>query len=202
MKEFWEARYAESGYAYGTEPNVYLKEKLSTIKPAGKLLLPAEGEGRNAVYAAQLGWQVTAFDLSSAGRRKAMELAEKKGVPINYLVAGVEEVDFPDAHFDALALIYAHFSGSRAAYHQKLLNMIRKGGTIIFEAYAKEQLRYQEKYGSGGPKEETMLFSLEEVKAEFKGIQFEELLALEIDAREGKYHQGLSAVIRFTGTKL
>jgi hypothetical protein len=124
-------------------------------------------------------------------------------VPINYLVAGVEEVDFPDTHFDALALIYAHFTGSsRAAYHQKLLKMIRKGGTIIFEAYAKEQLRYQEKYGSGGPKEETMLFSLEEVQVEFNGIQFEELQALEIDSREGKYHQGLSAVIRFKGLKI
>ena len=134
MKEFWEARYAERGYAYGTEPNVYFKEKLSPIKPAGKLLLPAEGEGRNAVYAARLGWQVTAFDFSSAGRRKALALAERKGVPIDYLIAGVEEVNFPDAHFDALALIYAHFAGSsRAAYHQKLLKMIRKGGTIILE---------------------------------------------------------------------
>ncbi|MGV3585523.1 MAG: class I SAM-dependent methyltransferase [Adhaeribacter sp.] len=203
MKAFWDNRYSEEGFAYGSEPNAYLKEKLSILAPTGKLLLPAEGEGRNAVFAAQLGWQVTAFDFSSAGHQKAMELARFKGVQINYLVSGVEEVNFPDSNFDAMALIYVHFNGhSRAAYHQKLLKMVKKGGTVIFEAYAKEQLSYQEKYGSGGPKDGAMLFSPEEVKNEFRGIQFEELQTLEVNSQEGKYHQGLAAVIRFKGIKI
>jgi len=79
---------------------------------------------------------------------------------------------------------------------------LKKGGKIIFEGYAKEQLNYQLKYGSGGPKEEGMLFSLGEINAEFEGIQFEVLEQVEINIREGKYHNGPSSVIRFTGTKL
>jgi hypothetical protein len=78
----------------------------------------------------------------------------------------------------------------------------KKGGAVIFEAYAKEQLSYQEKYGSGGPKDRAILFSPEEVKNEFKGIQFEELQTLEVNSQEGKYHQGLAAVIRFKGIKI
>ena len=77
MKEFWEIRYAEKQYAYGENPNVYFKEQLDKLKP-GKILLPAEGEGRNAVYAAKQGWEVMAFDLSSEGKNKAEKLAAKK----------------------------------------------------------------------------------------------------------------------------
>lgn len=203
MQEFWNDRYSEEGFAYGAEPNKFFKEALATLQPPGKLLLPAEGEGRNAVFAAQLGWQVTAFDFSSAGQKKALELAGKKGIQLTYLVAGVEEVNFPNEYFDSMALIYAHFNGeARAAYHKKLLATLKKGGIIIFEAYAKEQLNCQVKYGSGGPKEEAMLFSLEEVKTEFDGVLFETLEQLEINVREGKYHNGPSAVIRFSGSKL
>lgn len=203
MKEFWDQRYSETGFAYGTAPNAYFKEQLDKLSPVGKLLLPAEGEGRNAVYAAGQGWDVTAFDFSPAGKHKALALAETKQVKINYLVGDIAELTFPKQHFDTLALIYAHFSGpDRALYHQKLLQSLKTGGTVIFEAYAKEQLDYQQRYGSGGPKQAAMLFSLQEVQKEFAGLQFAQLQKLEINSREGKYHTGPACVIRFTGTKL
>ena len=74
----WDQRYSEQPYAYGTAPNAFVKASLDTQKP-GKILFAAEGEGRNAVYAAQQGWEVEAFDLSAAGRDKALALAKQNG---------------------------------------------------------------------------------------------------------------------------
>ena len=55
MKEFWDTRYAEIDFAYGKTPNTFFKDSIDKLTP-GKLLLPADGEGRNAVYAATKGW--------------------------------------------------------------------------------------------------------------------------------------------------
>ena len=108
MKQFWDERYSSKAYAYGTEPNAFFKEKLSIIPP-GKLLLPAEGEGRNAVFAAMQGWEVTAFDQSKEGKRKALLLAGEKGVKLDYLVGTLEDMAFEAESFDAIGLVYAHF---------------------------------------------------------------------------------------------
>ena len=82
MKEFWNERYYENGYAYGEEANIFFKEELLKLKP-GNILLPAEGEGRNAVFAAKQGWEVEAFDISDVGKEKAIQLARKNGVNIS-----------------------------------------------------------------------------------------------------------------------
>ena len=73
MKEKWDDRYSEKEFAYGERPNIYLKEQLTKF-PSGKILFPAEGEGRNLVYAATLGWNVFAFDQSAEGKRKATQI--------------------------------------------------------------------------------------------------------------------------------
>jgi 2-polyprenyl-3-methyl-5-hydroxy-6-metoxy-1,4-benzoquinol methylase len=85
MKEFWDKRYAETGFAYGALPNEFLKEQLQNFS-AGKILFVCEGEGRNAVYAAKQNWNVEAFDLSAEGKKKALQLAEQNNVAINYQV--------------------------------------------------------------------------------------------------------------------
>ena len=71
----WNDRYSSEEFAYGTAPNNYLKEQLEKLK-TGSILFPAEGEGRNAVFAAKLGWKVSAFDISAEGKNKALKLAE------------------------------------------------------------------------------------------------------------------------------
>lgn len=111
MKTFWDERFSQPEYVYGREPNEYLKEKLSAVSSKGAILFPCEGEGRNAVYAAQLGWSVKAFDQSEQGKNKAELLAEQKGVAIEYSIDDVAEVQYPASSFDTLALIYAHFPG-------------------------------------------------------------------------------------------
>ena len=83
MKQFWNDRYSEEEFIYGVEPNEFLKLELDKI-PTGSILLPAEGEGRNAVYAASKGWNVTAFHYSEAAKVKTTLLAEKMNVKLDY----------------------------------------------------------------------------------------------------------------------
>lgn len=197
MNNFWNERYAEKVFAYGIEPNKFYKEQLAKL-PKGKILFAAEGEGRNAVYAAQQGFEVSAFDSSVEGKNKAEALAQEKNVAISYSVAGLEEIDFPENYFDVIVLVYAHFPYEiRKKYHQKLVSFLKPNGSIFFEAFGKEQLNYT----SGGPKQLDMLFSEEEIKSEFQNIDFTYLKTEETFLDEGPYHQGKANVVRFIGQK-
>lgn len=198
----WNDRYRNEDYAYGIEPNVFLKEQLDPI-PVGKILFPAEGEGRNAVYAASLGWQVSAFDCSIEGKNKAMKLADSKHLEIDYQVGVLEELNYQDQAFDALALIYAHFPAAiKSNMHQELSKLLKKGGLIIFEAFSKSHLEYSRKNEKvGGPKELDMLFSIEEIQNDFPQFQVLCLEEKTIELSEGLYHNGSGSVIRFVGRK-
>ena len=201
-KDRWNERYSKEAYAYGEHPNNYLKAQLEKL-PVGNILFAAEGEGRNAVYAAELGWMVTAFDISMEGKNKAMRLAEKHKVTINYLVGEMEKMNFKPGQFDVIVLIYAHFPAEiKSSIHLQLDNYLRKGGTIIFEAFSKNHLTYNSKNPKvGGPKEIDVLFSIEEVRADFAGYEVEELVEKEIELNEGVFHNGLGSVVRFVGKK-
>jgi cyclopropane fatty-acyl-phospholipid synthase-like methyltransferase len=197
MKDFWNQRYAEQKYAYGETPNVFFQEQLVSRQP-GKLLLPAEGEGRNAVYAATLGWEVEAFDQSESGQAKALQLADRYGVKINYQVLTLEVVEFPENHFDAIGLIYTHFPAEkRKNYHQKLISFLKPGGYSFLEGFNQAQINYQ----SGGPRDSAMLFSPEVLLEDFSGMQIELLQEREVVLQEGLYHVGPAAVIRLVASK-
>lgn len=201
MKDFWNARYAEPGYVYGTAPNAWFAERLAALRP-GTLLLPAEGEGRNAVHAARQGWQVTAFDLSERGRDKALRLAAQHGVSITYHVGELHELPALPHGFDALGLFFAHFAADRrAALTAALLGHVRPGGHVLLEAFAKAQLRYQQAHGSGGPQQPDMLYTVDEARAELPGVDWAVLEEVETRLDEGPYHQGLAMVVRGAGTK-
>ncbi|WNJ20664.1 methyltransferase domain-containing protein [Pontibacter sp. G13] len=194
---FWNGRFSSTEYAYGTEPNVFLKEQIERLEP-GKILFPAEGEGRNAVFAASLGWDVTAFDFSIAAKAKALMLAARKGVHIEYLTGTFESLGLADEMYDCVAICWAHLPpGFRPIFHQFAQNVLKEDGVIIIEGFAKDQLgRY-----SGGPKHPDMLFSVEELQEDFEDLgEFtvdEKLVILS----EGTYHQGEAAVVRLVGKK-
>jgi len=198
----WNSRYKEADYAFGTEPNDYLKEVLDTLKP-GKILFPAEGEGRNAVYAAKAGWDVSAFDISIEGKKKAESLAKSNDVMIDYRVGELEKLNYQNEEFDAVALIYAHFPAEiKSFYHKMLDKFLRKGGFVIFEAFSKNHLHYVLKNPAvGGPRDLPSLFSVEELKADFSHYKHVELKEQEIELNEGLYHRGKGSVIRYTGQK-
>ncbi len=190
-------RYDEETYAYGTSPNLFFKKQLELL-PIGSILLPAEGEGRNAIYTLSKGWDVLAFDYSIAARKKAIRLAESEGLILNYEVIDILNLN-TKKRFDVLGLSYAHFPISiRALAYQNLLKFVKPNGKVIFEAFSKKQLGKT----SGGPQTKEMLFSIEDVKNEFEGIVFEILVEKDIKLNEGLYHKGIASVIRFKGTKI
>ncbi len=194
MKDFWNKRYDETTFSYGILPNRFFKQELDKLTP-GSILLPAEGEGRNAVYAARKGWNVEAFDLSESGKRKAMQLADNQQVTISYEVTNA--LDFSsDTKFDVLALIYAHLPKDlRARVHRHMLQFLNPNGLVIFEAFSKGQLGRD----SGGPKSLEMLFSLEDIRNEFEDLDFKFLEEADIQLKEGIYHNGDASIIRFVG---
>lgn len=198
----WNDRYSSEEFAYGTEPNTYLKEQLEKLEP-GSILFPAEGEGRNAVFAATKGWKVSAFDISSEGKNKAVQLAENHNVSIDYQVGELQDLNYDGDQFDAVALIYAHFPVDiKSSIHKALDQYLRKGGLIIFEAFSKSHLDYVLKNEKvGGPKDIGSLFSIDEIKADFPNYDIIELVEKEIELNEGLFHNGTGSVIRFTGRK-
>lgn len=202
MKEFWNERYATDEFAYGTEPNTFIKENLPNFTP-GKILFPAEGEGRNAVYAAQLGWDVSAFDISEQGKKKAQMLAAEKKMEIDYSVQSVENCTFPLESFDAIALVFAHFPADiRRVSHRQLAEYLKPGGVLLLEGFTKKQLEYSKANPkSGGPKNEAMLFSIDEIKSDFEHFDFKLLTETETNMDEGLYHIGKSHVLRMIAVK-
>jgi len=193
----WDIRYSGSDYVYGKEPNNFFKECLTTLCP-GKLLLPAEGEGRNAVWAAEKGWSVSAFDQSNVGRNKAILLAQERGVSINYTIKSVEEFNPTPEEFDAVALIYLHLPReTRTPFHQKIAACIKPGGRIILEAFTTKQLGYD----SGGPRDINLLYTPGYILDDFRDFTFRVGGESEIFLREGAYHSGKASVIRFFGRK-
>lgn len=190
-KDFWNERYASPEYAYGTEPSEFLLEQLPFLKP-GTILFPGEGEGRNAVYAAHTGWTVTAFDHSEEGRRKALSLAAARKVIIDYHIASFDAMPFREGQFDAIALIFIHPpAGMRHPFLRDLISYLKPGGTILLEGFSKEQVHCN----SGGPKDESMLFSVEEIQREFAGLDIMHLSQKVVHLREGAYHSGEAHVI-------
>lgn len=200
--EKWNDRYSTNEFAYGEKPNNYLKEQLEKLN-IGTVLFPAEGEGRNAVFAAKLCWTVFAFDISKEGKSKALRLAEANNVIIDYQVGELQNLNFFAEQFDVIALIYAHFPAKiKSLYHKTLDKYLRKGGLIIFEAFSKNHIDYVSKNENvGGPRDIESLFSVDEIKFDFDNYDIIELKEKEIELSEGTAHNGIGSVIRFVGRK-
>jgi SAM-dependent methyltransferase len=203
MNQKWDDRYKVPEFAYGKEPNLFFKEWLAKFEP-GAILMPADGEGRNGVFAATLRWTVTSVDLSVEGQAKALELAQEHNVMLSYIVGDLEQLHFKTASFDAIGLIYAHFSAeSKSVLHRQLDRYLRPGGVIILEAFSKRHVQFNGIDPKvGGPKDVDMLYSTEEILADFKGYEVLVLAEEEVVLREGIYHIGKGAVVRFVGRKL
>ena len=196
-KQFWDDRYSSGNYIYGTQPNRFFKEKIDQLEP-GRLLLPAEGEGRNAIYAAREGWQVDAFDISEKGRKKALELAKRNHVTINYSISKYDDYEIKKDFYDGIALVYAHLHKSRRrGVHHKLVAGLKPGGHLILEAFSKEQLGNN----SGGPQDLEMLYDLDELLGDFEELKIKHADEIELELKEGNHHEGTANVIRVFAQK-
>ena len=197
MQQFWDQRYAENETAYGYRPNKFFKQFIDQHKP-GTILLPAEGEGRNAVYAAGKGWQVDAFDFSEVARQKALDFARSEKVAVNYELKDI--ADFKATKkYDAVALIYVHLPDHlRKKFHQEIYNSIKPGGYLIFEAFAKEQAELE----SGGPRDTALLYDAATLCSDFPFLHLISCGQKEILLDEGDYHKGKASVLRIIGQRL
>jgi len=137
-------------------------------------------------------------------RTKAQQLAAANGVRITYLVGTLDELKFEHSTFDALALIYAHFSAAdRSRYHNELARLLKPGAYVFLEAFAKPHLDYRQKNPAvGGPGDIDMLLSADELLADFKGFEVHLSEEVEVELKEGAYHQGTGFVLRFVGQKI
>jgi SAM-dependent methyltransferase len=199
MSTFWDERFAEPGYKYGTEPNAFLREQASRFRPAGRVLVPGDGEGRNSVWLAQQSFQVLAMDSSQVGLAKAQALAVERGVAIDVVTGDLAGWLPPQPGWDAVVLTFVHLpSAIRADAHQRLAEALVPGGWLLLEAFHPDQLGFS----SGGPKDIDMLYTLAQLRADFASC-CDEVLGWEggVQLTEGPGHQGPGRVTRWLGQR-
>lgn len=193
----WDERYSTEDYAYGKAPNAFLEANVQSL-PKGKILSIAEGEGRNAVFLAKLGYDVTAIDASIVGLNKAKKLAEENGVEITCIHADLAEYDLGVAAWDGIVSIFCPLpSAIRQNLYQRLPTALKSNGVFLLEAYTPEQI----KYGTGGGNTVDLMQTKQSLKAELSGLTFSHLIELEREVIEGSYHTGLAAVVQAIAEK-
>ena len=199
MSAFWDQRYAEPGYKYGTAPNAFLQQQAALLAPRSRVLVPGDGEGRNSVWLAQQGHQVLAMDSSAVGLAKAQALAAERGVALQTLHADLADWLPAPGSADAVVLVFVHLPPAlRRRAHQHLADALAPGGWLLLECFHPGQLGRP----SGGPKDLAMLADLATLRADFAG-RLDEVQAWEgkVVLDEGPGHQGPGLVTRWWGRR-
>lgn len=196
--KFWDQRYgAGADFVYGVEPNDFLREQAHRIPP-GRVLCLAEGEGRNAVYLASLGYEVTGVDYSAEGLRKAERLARERGVQLTLIEADLATFDLGVDRWDGIVSIWAHTPAPiRRRLHAALTPALRVGGVLVLEAYRPEQIAL----GTGGPKDPSYLPTLAGLRDELAGLDLVVARAADREIHEGPFHGGASATVQVVGIR-
>lgn len=195
--QFWDSRFAEPGFMYGTEPNVFFKSILDTLKP-GKIFVPGAGEGRDGVYAATTGWDVVCADQSIEGQRKSLSLADEKKVAIRYDVGDIDTAQYRENEFDAIAAVFFHLpSPIRRRFFENAIKWLKPGGVFIIQMFTPRQLNFS----SGGPKDNDMLLEPNEMIQYQPWLNIEVCQELEIVLDEGAHHSGPASVVEFVAIK-
>ena len=190
----WDERYDQESFFYGEAPNYFVARELVKIGP-GRGLFLAEGEGRNGVFAAGLGHQVTAVDSSAVGRRKALQLAAARGVALDYRLADLVADRWDDAAWDFIVLCFVHLPPEiMPGIHRRVAACLKPGGVLILNSFSKAQFGRT----SGGPPHLEWLHDLEELKGQFPGLDLK-AEEKEVDLREATGHIGPAMVIELTG---
>lgn len=197
MKNLWNDRYSKKDYVYGKTPNSFFRNFIDNESGKGNLLLPAEGEGRNAIYAALKGWKVYALDYSQSAEKKARELAKENNIDIEYRVVDLATWN-EKIKVDVVASVFAHFDPeSRVTIHKKFIHALKPGGKIVLEAFSKKQLHFD----SGGPKDYDWLYSTKMLTTDFKSLNILSVQERTTVLDEGELHQGEASIIRMIAQK-
>lgn len=188
----WDERYSNDDYFYGTEPNQFLAQNSDRLS-GKKILCLAEGEGRNAVWLARKGFDVTGVDGSAEGKNKALKLAAQHDVSIEYQVADLASYDLGIEQWDGIVSIFCHLPPAlRKSVHQRVVRALKPGGVLLLEAYTPKQLPL----GTGGPKDEAMMMTVTSLEQELNGLHFNHLAEVKRKIIEGTGHTGTGAVVQ------
>jgi SAM-dependent methyltransferase len=195
--QHWDERYSAAEFVYGTEPNEFLASVAGQI-PRGPVLMLGDGEGRNGVFLAGLGYDVLAVDQSAIGLAKARQLADKRGVQLQTLQADLRDfVIRPDA-WAGIVSIFCHLPPEiRVPLHAAVVRGLRPGGVFVLEAYTPSQLGR----GTGGPPCAEMVLSLDDLQREAGGLEFVHAREVERVVREGMCHTGLASVVQIVARR-
>jgi 2-polyprenyl-3-methyl-5-hydroxy-6-metoxy-1,4-benzoquinol methylase len=190
--QFWDSRYQQNILAYGNSPNEFLVKSAKYLRPGSRILAAGDGEGRNGIWLAGKGLEVWAVDFSRIGLKKAKKLAVSHGCKIRFICADLSEWKWPPDFFQVIVVIFVHFPpGQREQIHHAMISSLMPGGMVILQCFHQDQL----KYDSGGPREVEMLYTLEMLKDDFRGMKFIHWEESETDLQEGNFHAGKAAVI-------
>jgi len=190
----WDERFSRTELVYGDEPNAYLREQAQKrLKAGAKVLVPGDGYGRNGLWLAKQGCELTTIDVSPVGVERARNDAKRAGLALQILLGDVNTWDWPKSEFDAIVSIYLHLPPEqRSGVHRQMFEALRPGGIVILEAFTPAQLQFS----SGGPKQVELLYNAEILRQDFAAAEVLELAELEVELHEGKMHLGEGAVVR------
>jgi len=195
----WETRFAKPEYEFGKAPNDFLVRCKPLLPVSGKALAVADGEGRNGVWLAEQGLDVTSVDFSPSAQKKASALAAERGVSIRLIEADAHTWAYPYAAFDVVAEIFTQFStpAERPLKWAGMSRALKPGGLLLIEGYSPMQLQY----GTGGPKQIEHLYTREMLEQAFGDFEDLRIVEEERQMREGAGHSGMSALVNLTARK-
>lgn len=193
MGNKWHERFDTEEYIYGEEPNQFIESEAARFKGCTSIVCFAEGEGRNAVFLAKQGQDVTAWDYADSGLEKTRKLAEKNGVKVETKKVDLLENEVEAEAFDAAVMVFGHFYGDgQKTVFEKMLKTVKPGGIVMLEVYSKDQIEY----GTGGPREVDMLYDPKDILEWSAGHHVVHFFYGERMREEGRLHTGLAHVIQ------
>ena len=195
----WDRRYSSDDYLFGTAPAAFLTRHARHLPKAGRVLSVADGEGRNSVWMAEQGLEVTAMDGSAVALEKARKLAVAREVHVAFRLGDVLTWDWGAAPYDAVVAIFIQFVGpeDRVRVFRGLDQALKPGGMLLLHGYAPRQVGY----GTGGPPHEENMYTLGLLREAFQGYDSRHQADYDAEIDEGRGHSGRSGLIDFIARK-
>ena len=199
-KEFWNERFNKLDFIFGKEPNEYLVEQASNyLKPKSSVLCIADGEGRNGVWLAKQGMQVTGFDISDIALAKARQFAADNEVYIQYSICDTDGFNWQPNSYDAVIGIFIQFADPemRVRIFKQVHQTLKPGGLFILQGYTSKQLEYK----TGGPSLLEHLYTEDMIRGLSQEFKVLDLQCYEKALSEGTKHSGMSALLGMVAQK-
>jgi ubiquinone/menaquinone biosynthesis C-methylase UbiE len=186
----WDERYRTEELVWKAEPNRFLVAEVGSLRP-GRALDLACGEGRNALWLAERGWEVVGVDFSAVGLDKARSLAASRGLRVELVEADLREWDPPEASFDLVVLMYLHLpAADRRQVLAAASRALAPGGTLLVVGHDSTNLTD----GVGGPQDASVLYTPDEIAAELSGVKLERAERVRRRLEDGR--EAIDALVR------